>query len=108
MRVYDLADPAAPRQIGFLPIDGFRRHRIWYVGGRCAYASALLHGFSDYVLVTIDMADPARPTVAGRCWLPGMHLAAGERPSWPQDHRYALHHASSPTGGPTAAGATAD
>ena len=93
MQVYDLADPAAPREIGFLPVDGFGLHRIWYVGGRWAYASALLRGFSDYVLVTIDLADPARPGIAGRWWLPGMHLDAGERPDWPAERRYALHHA---------------
>lgn len=93
MRVYDLADPGAPRQIGSLSVDGFGLHRIWYVGGRWAYASALLHGFSDYVLVTIDMADPARPRLAGSSWLPGMDLARGERPTWPREHRYGLHHA---------------
>ena len=93
MRVYDLADPASPRQIGSLSVDGFGLHRIWYVGGRWAYASALLHGFTDYVLVTIDLADPARPRLAGTSWLPGMHLAGGERPAWPAEHRYALHHA---------------
>ena len=93
MTVYDLADPAAPRRIGSLSVDGFGLHRIWYVGGRWAYASALLHGFTDYVLVTIDMADPVRPRVAGNSWLPGMHRAGGEQPSWPGTHRYALHHA---------------
>src|SRR5215218_7378378 len=66
MAVYDLADPAAPREIGFMEVDGFGLHRIWWVGGRWAYASARL---------------------------PGMHLAAGERPDWPADRRYALHHA---------------
>ena len=34
MAVYDLADPAVPREIGFLPVDGFGLHRIWWVGGR--------------------------------------------------------------------------
>ena len=76
-----------------MAVDGFGLHRIWYVGGRWAYASALLHGFSDYVLVTIDMADPTRPELAGTWWLPGMHLAGGERPAWPAERRYALHHA---------------
>src|SRR4030095_7380442 len=83
MQVYDLADPAAPREIGFLPVDGFGLHRIWYVGGRWAYASALLRGFSDYMLVTSDLADPARPEIAGRWWLPGLHLDARERPDPP-------------------------
>jgi len=93
MRVYDLADPAAPRQIGFMAVDGFGLHRIWYVGGRWAYASALLRGFSDYVLVTIDLADPTRPSIAGTWWLPGMRLGRGEQPTWPAERRYGLHHA---------------
>ena len=93
MRVYDLTDPAAPRLIGSLAVDGFGLHRIWWTGGRWAYASALLRGFSDYVLVTIDLADPAHPRLAGRWWLPGMNLAAGETPTWEQGRRYALHHA---------------
>jgi hypothetical protein len=93
MRVYDLADPAAPRQIGFMPVDGFGLHRIWYVGGRWAYASALLRGFRDYMLVTIDMADPTRPSIAGTWWLPGMRLDGDEQPTWPAERRYGLHHA---------------
>ena len=38
-------------------------------------------------------ADPTRPVLTGRYWLPGMNLAAGETPSWPSKHgRYGLHH----------------
>ncbi|MGI9423497.1 MAG: LVIVD repeat-containing protein, partial [Hyphomicrobiaceae bacterium] len=33
LAVYDIADPAEPRQIGFMPVDGGGVHRIWYVGG---------------------------------------------------------------------------
>jgi hypothetical protein len=91
--VYDISTPEAPRQIGFLPIDGGGVHRVWYVGGRWAYASALIDGFSDYILITIDMADPAHPREAGRFWLPGMNLAAGETPTWPANARMGLHHA---------------
>ncbi len=94
LAVYDISTPEAPRQIGFMPVEGGGLHRCWYVGGRWAYASALLDGFSDYILITIDMADPAKPVVAGRYWLPGMHLAAGETPVWPSEvGRYGLHHA---------------
>jgi hypothetical protein len=93
LAVLDLARPEAPRRIGFLPVEGGGIHRVWYVGGRWAYASALVDGFSDYILVTIDMADPTRPREAGRFWLPGMHLAAGEEPAWPASRRYGLHHA---------------
>lgn len=94
MRVYDISTPGRPREIGFMPVEGVGLHRIWYVGGRWAYASALLDGFSDYIFVTIDLADPTRPRLAGRWWLPGQHAAAGETPSWDATRwRYGLHHA---------------
>jgi hypothetical protein len=89
--VYDLKDPVNPRKIGFLEVEGLGCHRIWYVGGRYAYASALLDGFSDHILIVIDLADPTKPVECGRWWIPGQNIAAGETPSW--EGRYALHHA---------------
>ena len=94
MAVFDISKPAEPRQIGFMPVDGTGLHRIWYVGGRWAYASAMMDGFSDYILITIDMQDPTKPEIAGRFWLPGMNLAAGEEAHWSLERgRYGLHHA---------------
>lgn len=92
--IYDISAPAAPRQIAFLPTDGVGVHRLWYVGGRYAYASVLPRGFSDYILVIIDLQDPEHPRWAGRYWLPGMNVAAGESADWDDTRwRYALHHA---------------
>src|SRR5580692_7840082 len=91
MRVYDISDPANPRSIGFMEVEGLGLHRIWWVGGRYAYASALLDGFTDHILMVIDMADPTKPQEVGRWWLPGMNAAAGETPTW--KNRHALHHA---------------
>ncbi|GLW36939.1 hypothetical protein Pcaca04_08750 [Pectobacterium carotovorum subsp. carotovorum] len=93
LRIFDISTPDKPREISFLPLGGIGIHRIWYVGGRWAYVSALLDGYSDYIFLTIDLADPQRPEVAGRYWLPGMHTAGGETASWPDGKRYALHHA---------------
>jgi hypothetical protein len=93
LSVYDISRPEEPRQIGFMPVQGGGIHRIWYVGGRYAYVSALLDGFTDYIFLVVDMADPAHPREAGRYWLPGMNLAAGETPSWPAHRRNGLHHA---------------
>ena len=93
LAVYDISRPAAPRRIGFMPVDGGGIHRIWYVGGRWAYVSALLDGFTDYIFMTVDMANPAKPRAAGRYWIPGMNLAAGEAPAWPAASRCGLHHA---------------
>ena len=91
--VYDISQPAAPKRIGFMPVEGGGVHRIWYTGGRWAYVSALLDGFTDYIFLTVDMSDPTRPREAGRYWIPGMHSAAGETPDWPATSRFGLHHA---------------
>jgi hypothetical protein len=92
LRVFDIAKPAEPREIGFMPVDGLGLHRLWYVGGRYAYASCHWQGFTDHVLAIIDLQDPTKPEVVGRFWLPGMNQGAGETPSW-SGKRYALHHA---------------
>ncbi|MDE8559203.1 LVIVD repeat-containing protein [Pantoea vagans] len=93
LRIFDISSPEQPQEIAFLHIDGIGIHRIWYVGGRWAYVSALIDGFSDYILLTIDLANPRQPQVVGRWWLPGMHTAGGEKTDWEQNKRYALHHA---------------
>ena len=85
LAVYDISKPAEPRRIGFMPVEGGGIHRVWYTGGRWAYASALIDGFTDYIFITIDMSDPAKPREAGRWWIPGMNQAAGETPDWPRD-----------------------
>ena len=93
LAVYDISKPEAPRRIGFMPISGGGIHRIWYTGGRWAYVSALLDGFTDYLFMAVDMSDPANPREAGRYWIRGMNQATGETPSWPSTSRYGLHHA---------------
>jgi hypothetical protein len=93
LAVYDISEAGQPRQIGFMPVNGIGLHRAWYVGGRWAYASALIDGFLDYILIIIDMAEPTNPREVGRFWLPGMNLAAGETPNFPlKKGRYGLHH----------------
>ena len=83
IRVYDISKPEKPVEIGFMPVDGLGPHRIWYTGGRYAYASIHFADFTDHILAVIDMSDPRKPEVAGRFWLPGMWRAGGETPNWP-------------------------
>lgn len=92
LRVYDISRPEEPRAIGFMEVEGLGLHRVWWTGGPYAYASAFLDGFTDHILICIDMRDPARPREAGRWWLPGMWKAGGEVPTW-KSGRVALHHA---------------
>jgi len=92
--IYDISRPAEPKQISFLPIEGVGVHRLWYIGGRYAYASVLPKGFSDYILMVIDLKDPTNPLWTGSFWLNGMNGNIGEVPSWDAEvWRYALHHA---------------
>lgn len=65
LRIFNISTPDKPREISFLPLDGIGIHRIWYVGGRWAYISALLDGYSDYIFLTIDLADPQSHRLPG-------------------------------------------
>jgi hypothetical protein len=57
-----------------MPVEGGGIHRAWYTGGRWAYVSVLLDGFTDYMFMTVDMSDPAKPREVGRWWIPGMNF----------------------------------
>ena len=92
VRIFDISNPAAPREISYLGMPGLGAHRIWWVGGRYAYASVHLEGFIDHVLAVIDMADLAKPALVGHWWLPGMWRAGGETPPASFGKRTALHH----------------
>ncbi|MDE1991430.1 MAG: hypothetical protein KGI75_02965, partial [Rhizobiaceae bacterium] len=91
LRVYDLSDPGNPRSIGFMPVEGFGLHRLWWVGERYVYATAMLDGYTDHILLIIDLKDPTKPVEAGRWWLPGMWRDGCETNNW--NGRVALHHA---------------
>src|SRR5258708_6560475 len=91
LKIYDIAKPASPVEIAFLPIPGIALNRLWYTGGRYAYLSAHMDGFTDHILVVVDMKEPTKTAIAGRWWLPGMWREGGEIPGWDKK-RVALHH----------------
>src|SRR6266704_3452782 len=93
IRTFDISHGDRPREIGFLPVEGIGPHRIWYTGGRYAYASIHFADFTDHIFAVVDVADPRKPEVVGRWWIPGMWRAGAETPTWRKGRRYALHHA---------------
>jgi hypothetical protein len=93
IRTFDISHGGRPREIGFLPVEGIGPHRIWYTGGRYAYASIHFAEFTDHIFAVVDVADPRKPEVVGRWWIPGMWRAGAETPTWRSGRRYALHHA---------------
>ena len=91
LKIYDIKNPAEPREIAFLQIPGVGLNRLWYDGGRYAYLAAHMNGWTDHIVVIADISGPTKPTIVGHWWLPGMWDAGGEKPSW-KGGRVALHH----------------
>jgi hypothetical protein len=90
-KIYDVSNPAAPKEIVHHRTGGIGVHRF-DMDEHYAYMSTEMAGFIGNILVIYDIADPARPREVARWWMPGQHLAGGEQPSWPgRQHR--LHHA---------------
>ena len=88
--VYDVSRSDDPRRIGFLPVDGLGVHRIWWTGGRYAYASAREKGFANRILIVVDLADPQLPRLASRWWWPGQRDGDVERLA--DDNDVGAHH----------------
>jgi len=71
LAVYDVSRPDDPRRIGFLPVEGLGVHRIWWAGGRFAYASARnMPGLHGAALITVDLRDPEHPSLRSEWHFP--------------------------------------
>ncbi|MFC2007968.1 LVIVD repeat-containing protein [Chloroflexota bacterium] len=80
MGIYDVSNPMQPKRIGFFDTSGPHSrgvHCLWFVDGRFAHLSTGAADFipnepsNDQFYMIVDLNDPARPTEAGRWWLPG-------------------------------------
>ena len=81
--IWDISDPVNPRQVSHWKTGATGTHRNSYPGGKYAYLSAAVPGFSSNILVILDISDPAHPKEAGRWWMPGQK--AGEaKPEGPE------------------------
>ena len=90
-KVYDVSNPAKPKEIVHHKTGGIGVHRF-DMDERYAYISTEMDGYIGNILVIYDMRDPAKPQEVSRWWMPGQHIAGGETPTWlGRQHR--LHHA---------------
>ena len=90
-KVYDVSNPAKPKEIVHQKTGGIGVHRF-DMDERYAYISTEMDGYVGNILVIYDMRDPAKPQEVSRWWMPGQHIAGGETPTWlGRQHR--LHHA---------------
>ena len=90
-KIYDVSDRAKPKLITHHKTHGRGVHRF-DMDANYAYISTEMPGYIGNILVIYDIRNPAKPEEVSRWWLPGQHLAGGEKPTWPgRQHR--LHHA---------------
>jgi hypothetical protein len=90
-KIYDVSDKSRPKLIAYHKTGGIGVHRF-DMDAHYAYISTEMAGYVGNILVIYDIRDPSRPAEVSRWWMPGQHVAGGERPAWPgRTHR--LHHA---------------
>jgi hypothetical protein len=90
-RIYDVSNALKPKLIHHQLTGGIGVHRF-DMDGRYAYISTEMDGFVGNILVTYDLREPKTSQEVSRWWMPGQHIAAGEKPTW-SGKRHRLHHA---------------
>lgn len=81
--IWDISDPVNPKRLGQFKTGGGGTHRNFYAGGRYVHAAAAMPGYEGQIYVIVDISDPAKPLEVGRWWVPGQHVAGGEKPPEP-------------------------
>lgn len=82
VRLYDVADPAQPRQLSFFDTSGGPSrgaHSVWFTDGAYAYVATGAPDFEpavpprgdDQLLMIVDVRNPRAPKEVSRWWLPG-------------------------------------
>jgi hypothetical protein len=89
MDVFDVADPAQPKQLAYFDTSGpFSRgvHYLWFADGHYAYLTTGAKDFApvnkpdDQFFMVVDMDEPSRPREVGRWWMPGTRVGDKEPP----------------------------
>lgn len=89
--IYDVSNPAAPKQIGKWRTHGKGVHRYEF-DGRYAYISPTAEGYIGNIVMILDLEDPAAPKEVGRWWIPGQWEAGGEEYPWDNWTPPRCHH----------------
>ena len=90
-KVWDISDRSRPRLLCHQRTFGFGVHRF-DMDEKYAYISTEMEGFVGNILVIYDLRRPERPEEVARWWMPGQHLAGGEKQTW-SGYKNRLHHA---------------
>ena len=89
--IYDVSNPARPREIAKWRTAGKGVHRYDF-DGRYAYISPTAEGYVGNIMMILDLKDPSRPEEVGRWWIPGQWKAGGEPYPWDDWTPPRCHH----------------
>ena len=93
LRLFNISDPAKPRETGFFQTAGKGVHRYWVdCEKKLAYISAEMEGYHKAIFVVVDFSDPRKPSEVSRWWFPGQWMDGGEMPTWDTKKRSFWHH----------------
>ena len=82
IRIYNIANPTEPREIGYLKLPGKGVHRMWFTDGKYAHVAAMLPGIKERAYLIADISDPSNPKQAGVWWIPGTKQGEETPPDW--------------------------
>jgi hypothetical protein len=89
-KIYDVSDRSKPKLIAFQKTHGIGVHRF-DMDADYAYISTEAEGYIGNILVIYDIRNPSKPEEVSKWWIPGQHLAGGEKPTW-SGRQHRLHH----------------
>ncbi|MGI9421714.1 MAG: RNA polymerase subunit sigma-70 [Hyphomicrobiaceae bacterium] len=90
-QIWDVSNKSQPQLLKHVRTGGIGVHRF-DMDARYAYISTEMDGYQGNILVIYDLANPSEPQEVSRWWMPGQHLAGGEKPHW-SGYSHRLHHA---------------
>jgi hypothetical protein len=88
--VYDMSNPAKPRELARWQTAGSGMHRYDF-DGRYLYGSPTHEGYVGNIVGIFDLENPEKPQEVGRWWMPGQWTGGGETPSW-KGTAHRCHH----------------
>lgn len=89
-KVWNIKDKTNPKLLHYQKTHGFGVHRF-DMDANYAYISTEMEGYVGNILVIYDLARPDKPAEVSRWWMPGQHVAGGEKPTW-AGYKNRLHH----------------
>ncbi len=66
IKLWDVSDPANPKELSHWETGAFGTHRNTYPGGKYAFLSASAPGYRGMILVILDVSDPKHPKKVGQ------------------------------------------